>query len=136
MKQKEKVFHNILVVTAIAAIIGVIALILNNVFGGPTIAFDLIAFITGVAALIMTTLQSISISRQLHITERSNDKLNETINTIEKLVMVDRKIAREVEEDSEFDHEIVMALTDGSIDDQTRQEIADTIRQAVKRYKK
>lgn len=81
----------------------------------------------------MTTLQSLSISRQVRITERAMELMRETDNQLEKLADEERKLSREIRQDLALDRKIVEVLEEvgvgNSADD--RREVARKIAERV-----
>ena len=90
--KKAKQFYALLIRTFIViSFVGICALVYASLNDDPTeLAFSLIAFIVSVAALIMTTLQSLSIAKQLQITERAAELVRDAGDQIELLA---KKIA-------------------------------------------
>lgn len=135
MKYKnEEIFHTILRITTLVAIIASIALLITKRDAGPTVAFDLLAYIISFTALILTTLQSISIARQMRITRHAAAKITEALHSIEDLTQADKKLSRSVQRDAELDQKIVEALSRHGVGDTEKQrsKIAKSVRQSLK----
>lgn len=114
----------------IISVIGIGILIYTSLGDDPShLAFSLIAFVISVAALIMTTLQSLSISRQVRVTERAARLVHETAQQLEALVKEDHKLEREIREDIKLDREIIAVLEDHGVgdNDTQRHEVARRI---------
>lgn len=135
-ENNEKKFITLIKIFIVLAIIGLLALILTNLQNDPSdIAFSVIAFIISVAALVMTTLQSISISRQLRATQKAVRVVKETGNQVEQLVLQDKKIERELHQDLKLDREIVSVLEEYGVgeSEETRQKVARKISRTVRK---
>lgn len=120
----------------ILSVIGIGVLIYTSLGDDPThLAFSLIAFVISVAALIMTTLQSLSISRQVRMTERAARLVHETAEQLEQLVKEDHKLEREIREDIRLDREIISVLEDHGVgeSDEERQTVAQRIASKIKK---
>ncbi len=106
----------------IIAVVGAGMLIYASVGDDPShVAFSLIAFVISVAALIMTTLQSLSISRQVRMTERAARLVHETAGQLERLVKEDHRLEREIREDIRLDRAIIAVLEDHGVGDSDEQ---------------
>jgi hypothetical protein len=133
--QSDRRFYISLVkIFVILAFIGIAVLVYTSYTTDlADIAFSLIAFMISVAALVMTTLQSLSISRQVRITERAMELMRETDNQLEKLADEERKLSREIRQDLALDRKIVEVLEEvgvgSSADD--RREVARKIAERV-----
>ncbi len=94
-----------------------------------------IAFLISVAALIMTTLQSISIARQVRITQRAAQLVKATSRELELLVKEDKKMEREIEQDIRLDREIIAALEEHGVgeNESDRKAVAATIHKRLKK---
>ncbi len=135
-ENNEKKFITLIKIFIVLAIIGLLVLILTNLQNDPSdIAFSVIAFIISVAALVMTTLQSISISRQLRATQKAVRVVKETGNQVEQLVLQDKKIERELHQDLKLDREIVSVLEEYGVgeSEETRQKVARKISRTVRK---
>lgn len=120
----------------IVSVIGAGILIYASLGDDPShLAFSLIAFVISVAALIMTTLQSMSIARQVRITERAARLVHETAQQLEALVKEDHKLEREIREDIKLDREIISVLEDHGVGDTEaqRHEVAQRIASKINR---
>lgn len=109
---REKRFYYLLVqLFVIVAVIGLVLLFLSAVGKKPSeMLFSIIAFVISVAALVMTTLQSLSIARQVRLTHRSANLVYEASRELDNLVKQDRKLEREIRQDMDLDHEIITTL--------------------------
>lgn len=136
--KKAKQFYALLIRTFIViALVGVVTLVYASLNDDPTeLAFSLIAFIVSVAALIMTTLQSLSIAKQLRITERAAELVRDAGDQIELLARKDGELAREIHKDVEFDKEIIAALEELGVGDSSedRHRVAAHIKKRVGRH--
>ncbi len=118
------------------ALVGIAALLYTGLQDSPSeILFSLIAFAVSVIALVMTTLQSVSIAKQVKITEKAARLVHETGEQLEELVEEDRKLAREIRQDIKLDHEIISALEEMGIGEshEERQKVASHITKKVNR---
>lgn len=114
----------------ILSVIGVGILIYTSLGDDPShIAFSLIAFVISVAALIMTTLQSLSIARQVRLTEKAARLVHDTGEKLEVLVREDHQLEREIRQDIRLDHEIISVLEAHGVgdSDQQRKDVARRI---------
>lgn len=110
-KNDRTVYLLLLKMFVVIAVAGVAALIYASLQGDPSdFAFSLIAFVVSVAALVMTTLQSLSIARQVKITEKAARLVNDSSDKIEALVVEDHKLEKEIRQDIKLDQEIVSVL--------------------------
>lgn len=135
-EKNEKMFFILLRVFVVISIIGLLILIVTNINKNPTdIAFSVIAFIISVAALVMTTLQSISIARQVRVTQRAARLVNETGHQLELLVKEDHIIEREIRKDIEMDKEIMQVLEEYGIgnNESERKQVASQIAKKVQK---
>ena len=118
----------------ILSVTGAGILIFTSVGHDPSqLAFSLIAFIISVAALIMTTLQSLSIARQVQLTERAAREVRETGTQLEALIREDHRLEREIRQDIKLDHEIIAVLEEHGVgdDDEQRHVVAKRIAQKL-----
>lgn len=114
----RRFYGNLLKVFVVLAVVGIAVLIYTSFTSDPTtVAFSLIAFMISVAALMMTTLQSLSISRQLRITENAMKLMRETDRQLEELVDEDKKLGEEVRQDIALDKRIVEVLEEVGVGD-------------------
>ena len=131
MKERhEKIFFILLRIFIALAVAGLIALVVTNLREDPSVmAFSTIAFVISVAALVMTTLQSVSIARQLRITQRSARLVHETTNRLEDLVREDQALGRALRKDIALDHSIIEVLEEYGIGetDHDRREVAQKV---------
>lgn len=102
-KRSERTFIIILQLTATIAVVGIVLLIYTRWQNGPSTVFDLLAYVVSIAALAMTTLQSISISRQVRITENAGNKISEATKKLESLIATDKLLTTEIKKDIELD---------------------------------
>ena len=139
MKDKsEVVFFVLLRIFVGVAIVGLIVLFVTSLDKRPSdIAFSLIAFFISVAALVMTTLQSVSILRQVRVTKRAAHLVQESSDMIERLIKEDKTMEKVLREDLALDKEIVMALEEHGVgdDEAERRAVAKTIKRRL-RHKK
>ncbi|MDQ2973172.1 MAG: hypothetical protein M3Q79_01655 [bacterium] len=137
MKEKtEQKFYLLVKAFVLLGAVGLIVFVLSNLHSTPQeVAFSLIAFIISVAAVIMTTLQSISISQQIKITKKASDIVDETAEQVRKLIATDSRMEKEIREDLALDHEIVAALEEIGIgdDENERREVARRISTKINR---
>lgn len=133
--KNEEVFHTILRITMIVAITASIALLITKRDAGPTVAFDLLAYVISFVALILTTLQSISIAQQVRITRHASAKITEALHSIEELVAVDKKLSREVARDAALDEQIIAVLAKHGVGEngEQREKIAKAVARNVDR---
>ena len=110
-KTDRRFYTALLKIFVVLALVGVALLVYTSLTSDPsTMMFSLIAFVISVAALVMTTLQSLTISRQLHITERAIELVREADDQLEALAREDKKLSREIRQDLALDKQIVEAL--------------------------
>lgn len=130
-----RAFYLLLVkIFIVIATIGVATLLYAGLHDNPSsVAFSLIAFVISVAALVMTTLQSLSIARQVHITQRSARLVGEASVRIEQLVAQDGKLEQEIAQDLKLDRAIITILEEYGVGDDhvVRAQVADRIAQVV-----
>ena len=109
-------------VFVILAVLGVGMLIFTYSGDNPSeLTFSLIAFVISVAALLLTTIQSTTIVRQMQMTEHAAREVRETGEQLKSLIGKDQRLAQEVRQDIQLDHEILAALQEhgiGESDDQ------------------
>lgn len=110
-KTDRRFYTALLKIFVVLALVGVALLVYTSLTSDPsTMMFSLIAFVISVAALVMTTLQSLTISRQLRITERAIELVREADDQLEALAREDKKLSREIRQDLALDKQIVEAL--------------------------
>lgn len=134
MKYKnEEIFHYILRITVLVAVISSIALLITKRDAGPTVAFDLLAYIISFTALILATLQSITISRQMRITRNAAAKITEALHSLDDLVKADAKLSKVINHDARLDEKIIAALAEHGIgeNEEQRTKIARSVRRAA-----
>lgn len=131
----RRFYLNLLRIFVVVALVGVVALTYTSLTDDPShTAFSLIAFVISVAALVMTTLQSLMISRQVRITERALELVRETDRQVEDLVDEDKKLSKEIRQDLALDHQIIEVLEEVGIGENAdmRREVAKKISQRIK----
>lgn len=81
----------------------------------------------------MTTLQSLSIARQVQLTERAAREVRETGTQLEALIREDHRLEREIRQDIKLDHEIIAVLEEHGVgdDDEQRHVVAKRIAQKL-----
>ncbi len=134
-EKSEWVFFVLLRVFVGVAIVGLMILFLTNLGKRPSdIAFSLIAFAISVAALVMTTLQSVSILRQVRVTKKAARLVQESSDMIELLIKEDKTMERALREDLAMDKEIVTALEEHGVgkDEDERKAVAKTIKHRLR----
>lgn len=134
--KSELVFFVLLRIFVGIAIVGLLVLFLTNLGKRPSdIAFSLIAFIISVAALVMTTLQSVSILRQVKVTKKAARLVQESSDMIQLLIKEDKTMERALREDLALDREIVVALEEHGIgsNEEERKAVAKTIKKRLRR---
>lgn len=136
MKDKnELLFFVLLRVFVGIALVGLIVLFLTNLDKKPSdIAFSFIAFAISVAALVMTTLQSVSILRQVRVTKKAAKLVQQSSDMIEALIKEDKTMERVLREDLALDKEIIGALEEHGIgdDEAERTAVAKTIKKRLR----
>lgn len=135
LKYEER-FALLVKIFLIAGVIGLIAFVASNFHQRPSvIAFGLVAFVFTVAALIMTTMQSISIARQAKVTNHAAELVRQTSKQLEMLVKEDRLMKDVINKDLELDRMIVSALEEHGVGDNEheRKKVAHTIVQKIKK---
>lgn len=134
-KDDRRFYVNLLKVFIVLSLFGIAALVYANLTSDPTdMAFSLIAFMISVAALVMTTLQSLSISRQVRITERAMELMRTADRQLEALAKEDRRLGEEIRQDLLLDRRIVEVLEEVGVGDSTeeRHKVARAIASRVK----
>lgn len=134
--KSEQIFFVLLRIFVGIAIVGLMVLFITNLGKRPTdIAFSLIAFIISVAALVMTTLQSVSILRQVKVTKKAAKLVQESSDMIELLIKEDKTMELALREDLALDKEIIIALEEHGIgdDEDERKAVAKTIKHRLRR---
>jgi hypothetical protein len=119
--------------------IGIAILIYTSLQNDPSnLAFSLIAFVISVAALVMTTLQSMSIARQVRVTQRAAQLVSEASDQIEILVNEDRKMEREIHEDLKIDQAVIAVLEEHGVGDSAaeRRQVAKKLAHIIKHQPK
>ncbi|MDO8335347.1 MAG: hypothetical protein Q7T74_01000 [Candidatus Saccharibacteria bacterium] len=133
--KSEQIFYVLLRIFVGIAIVGLMVLFITNLDKRPTdIAFSLIAFIISVAALVMTTLQSVSILRQVKVTKKAARLVQESSEMIELLIKEDKTMERALREDLALDKEIIIALEEHGVGDNEdeRKAVAKTIKRRLR----
>lgn len=84
----------------------------------------------------MTTLQSLTIARQLRVTERAAELVRESSSRIEVLTQQDGELAKEIHKDVRFDREIIAALEELGLGEsaEERHKAAAHIKKRVTRH--
>lgn len=134
--KSELIFFVLLRIFVGIAIVGLLVLFLTNLGKRPSdIAFSLIAFIISVAALVMTTLQSVSILRQVKVTKKAAKLVQESSDMIQLLIKEDKTMERALREDLALDREIIVALEEHGIgnNEEERKAVAKTIKKRLRR---
>lgn len=133
--KNEQIFFVLLRVFVGIAIVGLMVLFLTNLGKRPSdIAFSLIAFFISVAALVMTTLQSVSILRQVRVTKKAAKLVQQSSDMIQLLIKEDKTMEKVLREDLALDKEIIGALEEHGVGDNEaeRQEVAKTIKKRLR----
>lgn len=114
---KEKKFYYLLVQLFVTiAVVGLVLLFLSAIGKTPSeMLFSIIAFVVSVAALVMTTLQSLSIARQVRLTHKSAQLVHEASKELGQLVEQHKKLEREIHQDMDLDHEIIAILEEYNV---------------------
>ncbi len=126
-------------VFVVLAVLGFGVLLVANLGEDPShVTFSMIAFLISVAALLMTTLQSISIIRQEQLTERAVREVRETGEQMKTLINSDHRLAHDVREDIELDHKIISILEEHGVgdSDEARHKVAKCISQQLRKHTK
>ena len=134
IKNTQSFYINFVRVFVVISVIGMGILIYTSLQDDPSnLAFSLIAFVISVAALVMTTLQSLSIARQVRITEKAARLVHETSEELKALVKEDRKLEKEIRQDIVLDHEIIAVLEEFGIgeSEDDRRKVASRITKKV-----
>lgn len=119
------------------SLIGLAVLVFSNIGEDPShLTFSLIAFGISVAALLVTILQSITIVRQMQLTQRAVHEVRETGEQLKNLVNNDHRLTREVHEDIELDREVIAALEEHGFgaDDEERRKVAKRIARKLRKH--
>lgn len=133
-KGLQTFYTNLVRVFVLVSVIGAAILIYNSLQDDPShLAFTLIAFVISVAALVMTTLQSLSIARQVRVTQKAARLVQETGERLEVLVAEDRKLERDIRQDIELDREIISVLEEFGVgeNEEERKKVATRIAHRV-----
>lgn len=133
--KNDRTFYLLLVkIYIVLSAVGLGALIYTSTQTNPSnLAFSVIAFVISVAALVMTTLQSLSIARQVRITEKAARIVQATSEELGHLLKEDRKLEKEIRQDIVLDHEIIAVLEEFGIGDNEddRRNVAQRISKRV-----
>lgn len=115
------------------SVLGLVILIATNYQNPSQIAFSLIAFVISVAALVMTTLQSVSIAKQVRTTNHAAQLVRESSEQLQALVKEERLIEKEIRRDMKIDEEVIAILEEYGIGDNhdERRKVADKIATTV-----
>jgi uncharacterized membrane protein YoaK (UPF0700 family) len=135
-KNTQSFYINLVRIFIVVSALGAVILIYTSLQHDPSnLAFSLIAFVISVAALVMTTLQSLSIARQVRITEKAARLVNETSKELKYLVQEDRKLEKEIRQDIVLDHEIIAVLEEFGIgeSEEDRRKVASRLAKRVGR---
>jgi len=129
-------------IVILLAVLGLSMFIFANIGEDPShVTFSLIAFVISVAALLLTTLQSTTIARQMQMTERAAREVRETGEQIKDLIGRDKRLASEIHQDIELDREIIAALEAHGVGENERERrdvakrIALHLKSATKKHK-
>ena len=104
-KKNERKFILMLQVTAGVAVVGIALLIYTRWQNGPSAIFDLMAYVVSIAALAMTTLQSISISKQMKVTQDGSNKIESAVAKLEELIASEKVTTEVLKKDIKLDEE-------------------------------
>ena len=117
-KDDRSLYILLVKVFIVLSVAGIAALIYTSLQDDPSqIAFSLIAFVISVAALVMTTLQSITIAKQVRVTQQAARLIHTASQQIEALVQEDRKMEREIRKDLKIDQAIIAVLEEHGVGD-------------------
>ncbi|MBP7837446.1 hypothetical protein KA021_01955 [Candidatus Saccharibacteria bacterium] len=132
--KNEEMPQIVLRVTIVLAIVGSLILLVTRKDTGPSLAFDLLAYVISIMAVVLTTLQSIAIARQVRLTRHSAAKVTEAVNKLEELVVTDKKLTKIILKDSELDAQIVLALANYGVGKsaQEREKIAKFVSKKIR----
>ena len=133
--KNDRLYINLLRVFIVLSLVGIAVLVYANLTSDPTdVAFSLIAFMISVAALVMTTLQSLSISRQVRITERAMELMRTADRQLEALASEEKKLGEEIRQDLLLDRKIVEVLEEVGVGEsvEERHKVARAISSRVK----
>lgn len=133
--QNERASHLVLRFITVFAILGSVILLINKRDSGTVLAYELLVYAISISALTLTTLQSISIARQIRMTRRSTGKITEAVNKLEELEAVERQLTRIVMHDEQIEKVIVKALHQAKVgaNDKERARIAKIVRAELNR---
>lgn len=138
-KNNKSLYILLIKIYVALSLAGIGVLIYTSLQTNPSnFAFSLIAFIISVAALVMTTFQSLSILRQVRVTRRAAQLVNEASKQIEILVNEDRKMEREIHEDLKIDQAVIAVLEEHGVGDSEaeRQQVAKKLAHIIKHQPK
>ena len=132
--KNEEMPQIVLRVTIVLAIVGSLILLVTRKDTGPSLAFDLLAYVISIMAVVLTTLQSIAIARQVRLTRHSAAQVTEAVNKLEELVVTDKKLTKIILKDSELDAQIVLALANYGVGKsaQEREKIAKFVSKKIR----
>lgn len=125
-----KPYERLLVGFMALIVIGLAALLMNNLGEQPSaVVFSLVAFTISAAALLLTTYQSFSAARQLRMIESMLRAIHDAGRDFEKLAAEDRKLERELKADLALDHKIIAVLEEYGVgdDEKTRRQVAEQL---------
>lgn len=126
-------------IIVLVALVGIGLMIFTNIGQDPTdLTFSLLAFSIGVAALLVTILQSITVAKQLEITRKAAHDVRETGEQLKSLVTKDSRLVREIHEDIELDRDIISILEEHGVGDsaEARHNVAKHIAKRVGKSRK
>lgn len=134
-EKNEQIFYVLLRIFVGISIVGLFILIVTNLNRSPSdIAFSLIAFVISVAALVMTTLQSVSISRQVRVTKHAAKLVQETSEVLQLLIKENKTMEYTIKQDLTLDREIIAALEEHGVgnNEDERQAVAKAIKKRLR----
>ena len=120
----------------LVSLIGLGILVFANIGEDPShLTFSLIAFGISVAALLVTVLQSITIARQMQLTQKAVREVRETGEQLKSLVTNDHRLVQEVHKDIKLDREVIAALEEHGLgaNDSERRKVAKIIARKLKK---
>lgn len=137
MLENKQTPQIVLRVVTLAAIIGSVILLITKRGNGTAIVYDFFVYAISISALTLTTLQSISIARQIRITRRSSGKITEAVNKLEELEVQERKLERAVMHDDVMERLVAKALHEAGVgnNDTERKRVAKIVRRELKKQR-
>lgn len=135
--QNDRASHIVLRLITLFAILGSVVLLLAKKDTGSALAYELFVYAISISALTLTTLQSISIARQIRITRRSSGKITEAVNKLQELEAAERKLTRIVMHDETMEKVIAKALHEAKVgtNDVERAKIAKSVRRELNKQR-